>query len=53
MTPSIQIVPSILSADFSRFGVEISNITKAGAKQIRFDVMNSCFVPNISFGADV
>ncbi|XCD75009.1 ribulose-phosphate 3-epimerase [Candidatus Liberibacter asiaticus] len=53
MTPSIQIVPSILAADFSRLGEEISNITKAGAKQIHFDVMDGCFVPNISFGADV
>ncbi|MEG8099416.1 ribulose-phosphate 3-epimerase [Candidatus Liberibacter brunswickensis] len=53
MISSIQIVPSILAADFSRLGEEISDITKAGARQIHFDVMDGCFVPNISFGADV
>ncbi|CAL9917793.1 Ribulose-phosphate 3-epimerase [Candidatus Liberibacter solanacearum] len=53
MPLSIQIVPSILAADFSRLGEEVSDITKAGAKQIHFDVMDGHFVPNISFGADV
>ncbi|QTP64250.1 ribulose-phosphate 3-epimerase [Candidatus Liberibacter africanus] len=53
MISSIKIVPSILAADFSRLGEEVSDVTKAGAKQIHFDVMDGHFVPNISFGADV
>lgn len=46
----IKIAPSILSADFSRVGEEIANITKAGADVIHLDVMDGNFVKNISFG---
>ncbi|MBA5723886.1 ribulose-phosphate 3-epimerase [Candidatus Liberibacter sp.] len=53
MDSLIRIVPSILAADFSRLGEEVLNVTKAGAKQIHFDVMDGRFVPNISFGSDV
>ncbi|PTL86779.1 MAG: ribulose-phosphate 3-epimerase [Candidatus Liberibacter europaeus] len=53
MSSSVKIVPSILAADFARLGEEVHNITKAGAKQIHFDVMDGVFVPNISFGIDV
>lgn len=48
-----KLAPSILSADFSRLGEEVSGIEKAGARLVHIDVMDGHFVPNISFGATV
>ena len=47
---NIKIAPSILSADFSRIGEEIKNITEQGADVIHLDVMDGVFVKNITFG---
>ena len=49
----IKIAPSILSADFSRLGHEITDIRSGGADYIHFDVMDGEFVPNISIGIPV
>ncbi len=46
----IKIAPSVLSADFSKIGEEIKNITLDGADVIHLDVMDGVFVKNITFG---
>ena len=46
----IQLLPSILSADFSRLGEEIGAVMDAGVRIIHVDVMDGHFVPNITIG---
>jgi ribulose-phosphate 3-epimerase len=47
---NIKLAPSILSADFTRLGAQVSEAIQAGAAHIHVDVMDGHFVPNITIG---
>jgi ribulose-phosphate 3-epimerase len=49
----LSIIPSVLPADFSRLGDEVSALHEAGVDRFQFDVMDGRFVPNLTFGPDV
>jgi ribulose-phosphate 3-epimerase len=49
----VQIVPSILAADFARLGEQIQLVADAGARMIHVDIMDGHFVPNLTMGPPV
>jgi ribulose-phosphate 3-epimerase len=53
MARTIEIVPSVLPADFSRLGDEVAALEAAGVDRIQWDVMDGVFVPNLTVGPDV
>jgi ribulose-phosphate 3-epimerase len=50
---TIDIAPSILSADFSRLGEEIEAVRRGGATILHVDVMDGHFVPNLTIGLPI
>jgi ribulose-phosphate 3-epimerase len=49
----LEILPSVLSADFSRLGEEIARVSAGPVNMLHLDVMDGHFVPNLSFGVPV
>ena len=47
---TIEIAPSILSADFAKLADEIAQVESAGINIIHLDIMDGHFVPNITIG---
>lgn len=50
---SIQLAPSILSADFAHLAEQVERATAGGASVIHVDIMDGHFVPNLTIGPPV
>lgn len=50
---SIELLPSVLSADFAHLGRDLADIERAGVHMVHIDVMDGTFVPSLSLGFPV
>ena len=50
---TIEIAPSLLSADFSRIAEELKIVEDLGLTIVHLDIMDGHFVPNLTFGPPV
>jgi ribulose-phosphate 3-epimerase len=49
----VQVVASVLAADWSRLGEELEALEQAGVDRVQWDVMDGHFVPNLTVGPAV
>ena len=49
----VQIIPSVLPADWANMGQCVKDLELAGVDRIQFDVMDGNFVPNLTFGPEM
>merc|ERR1719420_411162 len=49
----VQIIPSVLPADWANMGADCKRLEDAGVDRIQFDVMDGNFVPNLTFGPEM
>ena len=50
---AVQILPSLLAADYGALAADIARAYQSGADALHLDIMDAHFVPNLSFGPDV
>lgn len=49
----IKVAPSLLSADLLRLADDLDSVVGSGLSLVHVDVMDGCFVPNISYGVNM